>query len=267
MTDRYAVVGNPIEHSKSPVIHHAFAKQTGQDIEYIRILAPLGGFADIVTKFRSEGGIGINVTVPFKEDAFGYASRLTPRATAARAVNTLRFLPDGEVHGDTTDGIGLVRDIVTNLGTSLKAKKILLMGAGGAARGVIQPLLEECPARLMVVNRSANKAYDLKDSFSGIEACSYPELSDQQFDVVINATSSSLNNDLPPLPNSIFRPGALAYDMMYGRTTPFMAFAREHSADKIADGLGMLVEQAAESFFIWRGIRPLTAPVIAHMRG
>lgn len=267
MPDRYAVVGNPIEHSKSPLIHAAFARQTRQDIEYGRILAPLGGFSDAVAQFRSEGGKGVNVTVPFKEDAYGYATQLTPRAQLAHAVNTLHFLSDGVVFGDTTDGVGLVRDITANLGVALHGKRILLMGAGGAARGVIQPLLGEQPAVLAVANRSVDKALALRETFASLQAGGYAELAGQRFDIIVNATASSLNNDLPPLPAGVFAPGALAYDMMYGRETPFMQFAREQGAAIIADGLGMLVEQAAEAFYVWRGVRPQTAPVIAQLRG
>lgn len=264
--DRYAVIGNPVEHSKSPLIHAEFARQTGQPMEYGRILAPIGGFEDSIEQFRAEGGRGVNVTVPFKEDAYQYATARTARAELAHAVNTLHFLPDGEVLGDTTDGLGLVRDITVNLGVDLTGKHILLMGAGGAARGVLQPLLDARPASLFVVNRTADKALALCGVFSGIAAGGYDDLQGCAFDIVINATASSLNNDLPPLPDSIFRPGALAYDMMYGRDTPFMQFARTHGADRVADGLGMLVEQAAESFLIWRGVRPNTAPVLARFR-
>lgn len=264
--DHYAVVGNPVEHSKSPLIHMEFARQTGQTLEYGRILAPIGGFGDSVEKFRAEGGLGLNVTVPFKEDAFLYATQRTPRAELAHAVNTLHFLEDGSVMGDTTDGVGLVRDIVGNQGVALQGKRILLMGAGGAARGVIRPLLDEHPAGLFVVNRTADKAAALRATFPDIMAGGYDDLHDQHFDVVINATASSLSNELPPLPESIFAAGALAYDMMYGRETSFMEFARTHGASIVADGLGMLVEQAAESFFIWRGVRPNTAPVLARFR-
>lgn len=264
--DRYAVIGNPVEHSKSPLIHAEFARQTGQDVEYGRILAPIGGFHDSVEQFRAEGGRGVNVTVPFKEDAYFYATERTSRAELAHAVNTLHFLPDGRVLGDTTDGVGLVRDIVDNLGCALQGRRILLMGAGGAARGVIQPLLDEQPQALFVVNRTADKAEALQQTFPSIMAGSYQDLGTQSFDVVINATASSLNNELPPLPDSLFADGALAYDMMYGRETPFMRFSSAHGAAVVADGLGMLVEQAAESFFIWRGLRPNTAPVLARFR-
>lgn len=266
MTDRYAVIGNPIEHSKSPLIHTAFARQFGHDLRYERLLAPLGGFADTVAGFRAKGGLGLNITVPFKEDAFQYATRLTHRAELAHAVNTLHFLEDGQIFGDTTDGVGLVRDIRDNQGHSLQGKRILLMGAGGAARGVIQSLLEENPLCLMVVNRTPAKAIALQENFGAIEGGGYEALEGRQFDIVINATSSSLGNELPPLPESVFTAGALAYDMMYGRETPFMAFARAHGAS-VADGLGMLVEQAAEAFRIWRGVFPQTRPVIQQLRG
>jgi shikimate dehydrogenase len=266
MTDRYAVIGNPVEHSKSPQIHAEFARQTGQDLVYERILAPVGGFEDSLDRFRDEGGRGVNVTVPFKEDAYLYATRRTQRAGLARAVNTLHFLTDGSVLGDTTDGVGLVRDIVGNLGVALGGRRILLMGAGGAARGVIGPLLEEFPSALAVANRSVDRALTLRETFPGIAAGGYDDLNGQCFDVVINATSSSLNNEIPFLPDTVFASGALAYDMMYGRETAFMRFAREHGAQVVADGLGMLVEQAAESFFIWRGVRPETAPVLAGLR-
>ena len=266
MVDRYAVIGNPVEHSKSPLIHAEFARQTGQAMLYERILAPLGGFAGSLKQFRLAGGRGVNVTVPFKEDAYHCATRRTPRATLAQAVNTLKFEDDGSVLGDTTDGLGLVRDIVSNLGVNLRDQRILLMGAGGAARGVIGPLLDQAPASLMLVNRSADRALALCATFPIISAGAYADLAERSFDVVINATASSLNNELPPLPDSVFAPGALAYDMMYGRDTLFMQFARAHGAGLVADGLGMLVEQAAESFLLWRGLRPETEPVLKMFR-
>jgi shikimate dehydrogenase len=269
MTDRYAVIGNPIEHSKSPLIHAAFARQTGQDLSYGAILGPLDGFAATVAKFRSEGGKGMNITVPFKVEAWQAANRLTERARLAQAVNTLKFGDNGEIYGDNTDGAGLVRDITLNLGCRLEGKTILLMGAGGAARGVLLPLLEQRPAALFIVNRTADKARELQGQFSAyghIESGGYPDLAGRRFDAVINATSSGLSDELPPLPPGIFASGALAYDMMYGRETPFLAFARKNGASVVADGLGMLVEQAAESFFLWRGVRPETAPVIGQLR-
>ncbi len=267
MTDVYAVFGNPIAHSKSPLIHAAFAGQTGQDMVYFARLAPLEGFRDAVRAFIAEGGRGANVTVPFKEQAFALATRRSGRAEMAGAVNTLKFEPNG-IFGDNTDGAGLVRDLVGNLGVELAGKRILLMGAGGAARGVILPLLEQAPSRLFIANRSADKAIALARSFSAgqdiLAAGGYEQLS-ASFDVVINATAASLAGDLPPLPDDVFSGDALAYDMMYGRDTPFLAFARDHGAET-ADGLGMLVEQAAESFYLWRGIRPNTEPVIRMLR-
>jgi shikimate dehydrogenase len=262
MTDQYAVMGNPVTHSKSPLIHAEFAHQTGQDMAYTKLLAPLDGFIETAEAFRQQGGNGVNVTVPFKEQAFQYATHKTPRAEAAGAVNTLKF-ENNKIIGDNTDGAGLVRDLVTNLGQTLRGKTILLMGAGGAARGVIAPLLAEQPASLMIANRTPEKAQQLAQLFAQkIKACSYAELSGQHFDLVINATAASLNGELPPLPDDLLNPGALAYDMMYGKETPFMVWARQHGASQIADGLGMLVEQAAESFYLWRGLRPQTAPVI-----
>lgn len=270
MTDRYAVVGNPIAHSKSPLIHAEFARQTGQDMAYTVILAPLDGFADVVRTFRAEGGKGLNVTVPFKQEAWRLATRLTDRARLAEAVNTLKFEPDGTVVGDNTDGAGLMRDIRENLGIAIEGKHVLLMGAGGAARGVLLPLLLQKPAELAIANRTAEKAVDLERQFAAygqVEGGDYARLAGRRFDIVINATSSSLSDALPPLPQGVFAPGALAYDMMYGKgLTPFLQFARESGATHLADGLGMLVEQAAESFFLWRGVRPQTQSVITLLK-
>lgn len=265
MSDRYAVIGNPIAHSKSPLIHAAFARQTGQKLRYEAILSPLDGFTATVDQFINSNGRGANVTVPFKEEAFRLAHDLTERAAKAAAVNTLTFA-DGRITGDNTDGAGLVHDICGNLHCTIKNRRILLMGAGGAARGVILPLLAELPASLTVANRTVEKAEALRKNFSNIEISSYKNLAGNQFDLVINATSSGLSDELPPLPDGLFADGALAYDMMYGRETPFMRFAREQRAT-IADGLGMLVEQAAEAFYVWRGIRPQTAPIIDQLRG
>jgi len=267
MPDRYAVFGNPISHSQSPRIHAAFAQQTGQDIAYEALLAPTDGFAQAVDAFRAAGARGANVTVPFKLEAFRYANELTERARLAEAVNTLTF--DGDrVLGDNTDGAGLVRDVTVNLGIAIRGKRVLLMGAGGAARGVILPILREGPSLLFIVNRTADKAVALAAQFAPrgpIRGGGYDALAGQAFDVVVNATSSGLSDELPPLPEGVFAPGALAYDMMYGKETPFMAFARARGA-RVADGLGMLVEQAAEAFYLWRGVRPETAPVIALLR-
>lgn len=269
MPDQYAVFGNPISHSKSPLIHAAFARQSGQDLDYRAILAPLDGFAAAVEDFRAAGGRGANVTVPFKLEAFRLATELTERAKLAQAVNTLKFEP-GRVLGDNTDGAGLVRDITQNLACDLVGKDVLLMGAGGAARGVLLPLLSCQPQSLTIANRTAHKAHDLARQFSAfgnVRGSEYSALAGDRYDVIINATSSSLNDELPPLPPRLFTPGALAYDMMYGKgLTPFLAFAEANHAQTLADGLGMLVEQAAEAFYVWRGVRPDTKPVIEMLR-
>jgi shikimate dehydrogenase len=264
MTDRYAVFGHPIAHSKSPLIHAAFARQTGQDMTYQAILAPLDGFTDSVAAFAAAGGRGANVTVPFKEAACKLAERLSSRAQRAGAVNTLRFDADGML-GDNTDGAGLVADLTRNLRCALAGKRILLLGAGGAARGVVEPLLDQSPAEFVIANRTVRRAQDLADLFDrGTRACGFDEV-DTPFDVVVNATAASLAGELPPLSPRIFTAHTLAYDMMYGSDTPFLAFARRHGA-ATADGLGMLVEQAAAAFYLWRGVRPDTAPVIASLR-
>ncbi len=270
MIDRYAVIGNPIAHSKSPAIHAAFARQCGQDMAYEAILGPLDGFRATVEAFRQAGGKGINVTVPFKLEALALADQPTERARQAGAVNTLRFSADS-TFGDNTDGIGLVRDIRDRLGFPLERKRILILGAGGAARGVVLPLLEEGPAQLAIANRSVDKALALKNQFSPfgeLAVGGFADFADGRFDLVINATSASLGGEGLPLPAGLFTPGALAYDMVYGKgTTPFMAAAQRLGAARLADGLGMLVAQAAESFFLWRGVRPDTAPVMAMLQG
>lgn len=265
MSDHYAVIGNPIAHSKSPVIHAEFARQTGQDLVYTTILSALDGFADTVRQFQSEAGKGLNVTVPFKQEAWRFATRLTERAEMAEAVNTLKF--DGQdILGDNTDGAGLVRDILHNLGFVIAGKRVLLMGAGGAARGVLLPLLQQQPALLTLANRTPDKARELAARFAAhgaVEGGDYAGFAGRKFDLVINATSASLSDTLPPLPEGVFAADSLAYDMMYGKgLTPFLLFAREQGAARLSDGLGMLVEQAAESFFLWRSVRPDTQPVI-----
>ena len=268
MTSLYAVFGNPIAHSKSPFIHAAFAKQTAQDMEYRAILAPIDAFASAIAAFQNAGGAGANITVPFKHQAFLLATQHTDRARMAEAVNTLKFETDGTILGDNTDGAGLVRDITHNLGVSIAGKRILLLGAGGAASGVTLPLLQCQPKELTIANRTPEKARLLANWFrpyGNTNGCGFDELSGH-YDVVINATAASLKGELPPLPDDLFSPGALAYDMMYGSETPFMAWARKHGAANIADGLGMLIEQAAESFYLWRGVRPLTTPVMQLMR-
>ncbi len=264
MPDRYAVFGNPVAHSQSPRIHALFAAQTGQDMSYEARLAPLDGFAAAVHAFAAAGGKGANVTVPFKEEAFRLATELTPRARAAGAVNTLSFV-DGVLAGDNTDGAGLVRDLKANLGCGLAGQRILLLGAGGAARGVILPLLEEHPVSLTIANRTAEKAARLAAVFK-VEGGGFDRLAGRSFDLVINATSAGLAAAALPLPATIFAPGSLAYEMLYGRATPFMAQARAAGC-RVADGLGMLVEQAAEAFHVWRGVRPATAPVLVALKG
>lgn len=265
--DRYAVIGNPIAHSKSPDIHARFAQQTVQDLTYERLLAPLDGFEEAVRAFVAAGGKGMNVTVPFKLDAHAIATSLTERAKAAGAVNTLIFNGD-KIVGDNTDGMGLVQDIVKNAGVAIAGKSVLLLGAGGAARGVILPLLDQQPARLVLANRTLSKAEELAAQFGAdgkVEVSSFEALQ-IPFDIVINATAASLTADVPPIAPSVFTAHTLAYDMMYGAApTSFMQFAAQHGA-QTRDGLGMLVEQAAESFFQWRQVRPQTDAVFAALR-
>lgn len=267
LPDRYAVVGNPIAHSKSPIIHAVFAAQTGQNLSYERLLAPLDGFAATVEQFFAEGGKGLNVTVPFKLEAHALAPTLSERAAAAGAVNTLKML-DGRLYGDNTDGAGLVSDIVRNGGYLLNGRRILLLGAGGAARGAILPLLLALPGELVIANRSAAKAEELAAQFAAhgpVRASTHAAL-DGVFDVVINATSASLGGEMPPLSAGLFGPATLAYDMMYGDApTVFLQFAASQGA-QTRDGLGMLIEQAAEAFLVWRGLRPDTAPLFAQLR-
>ncbi|WP_194720721.1 shikimate dehydrogenase [Noviherbaspirillum malthae] len=265
--DRYGVIGNPVAHSKSPDIHAAFAKQTAQALSYERLLAPLDGFASTVRNLVEQGFKGANVTVPFKLEAFALADVLSERAEAAGAVNTLKF-EGGGIAADNTDGVGLVTDIVVNAGVAMRGKRILLLGAGGAARGVVLPILAESPEQLVIANRTESKAAELAAQFSGkgaVAASDFPSLQ-SRFDVIINATSASLSADLPPVPACVFGESCLAYDMMYGPApTVFMAFAQQHGA-ATRDGLGMLVEQAAESFHVWRGVRPDTRTVYADLR-
>ena len=269
MPDTYAVIGNPIAHSKSPQIHAEFARQTGQDIFYSAILAPLDGFVETLKQFRSQGGKGVNVTIPFKYEAWQYATRRSDRAEHAQAVNTLRF-DEGEIFGDNTDGAGLVRDIQVNLVCPIEGKRILLMGAGGASSGVLSSLLVEKPISVTIANRTYEKARVLAERFTNlgvVKASGYSELTGKRYDIVINATSASLKNELPPLPRGIFSDDALAYDMMYGqKPTAFLRYAKNNAVSRIADGLGMLVEQAAESFYLWRGVWPKTSPVIALLK-
>ena len=270
MTDRYAVIGNPIQHSKSPEIHAMFARQFGHVMTYVRLLAPLGGFHAKVDAFRRAGAAGVNVTLPFKVEAFDYATSASARSLAAGAANTLHFLGD-EIVADNTDGAGLVRDITRNLQHPITSRHILLLGAGGAARGVIGALLAENPASLSITNRTIEKASALlaplaDTTMAPISVVKMEDIGARKFDIVINATSASIQNSALEIPSGIFAPASLAYDMMYGMgNTEFMGAALKQGA-AAHDGLGMLVEQAAEAFYVWRGVRPETATVIAAMR-
>ena len=267
--DRYGVFGNPIGHSKSPLIHRLFAEQTAQNLDYQAMLAPLDGFKQAVAGFFA-GGSGANVTVPFKEEAYQLVDTLTERARRAGAVNTLVKLADGRLQGDNSDGAGLLRDLTVNAGISLTGKKILLLGAGGAVRGVLEPLLKERPSALVLANRTVSKAEALAQEFADIGTiypCSFNWL-EEPFDVTINGTAASLGGDVPPIAPSLIKPGqTICYDMMYSKEpTAFCRWALEQGAAQAIDGLGMLAEQAAESFFVWRGVRPDTAPVLAELR-
>lgn len=266
--DRYCVFGNPVAHSKSPRIHTLFAQQTGQPIVYEARLAPRDGFAAAVQQFFAEGGRGCNVTVPFKEEAWRLAGRRSARAEKAGAVNTLLQDAGGVLQGDNTDGIGLVRDLTQNAGVALRGRRVLVLGAGGAVRGVLGPLLAAQPAQLVIANRTPEKAEALAHLFAdegAVIAAGFAALQGP-FDLVINGTSASLQGELPPLPAGLFAPDALAYDMMYGaEPTVFLRWASAQGA-RTRDGLGMLVEQAAEAFQLWRGLRPATAPVLSTLR-
>lgn len=264
--DRYAVFGNPIAHSKSPAIHRMFAEQTGERLCYDRIEAPLGDFARAVERFRADRGRGANVTVPFKEQAWELADGLSQRAQQARAVNTLVL--DTAIYGDNTDGVGLVRDLVANHGIPLAGRRVLLLGAGGAARGVLPALLHAAPGALAVANRTVDRARELVAvQPAPAEALGLEELAGRQFDLVVNATAAGLRGELPALPDDLLAPKAVCYDLVYAdRPTAFVQWGHAHGAAMALDGLGMLVEQAAESFLLWRGVRPRSSPVIAALR-
>ncbi|MEO8384906.1 MAG: shikimate dehydrogenase [Betaproteobacteria bacterium] len=268
MTDRYAVIGNPVAHSRSPEIHAAFSLQTGDDIQYERLLAATDRFAETLRAFRDGGASGANVTVPFKLEAFALSTECTPRAQGGKSANTLVFNGD-KIIGDNTDGVGLCRDIQQNLSRPLSGARILLVGAGGAARGVTTALLSCEPQSLVITNRTQSKADAFVKAHGAgkpLSAIGLESLSTRQFDVVINATSASLSADMPAIPATCFADNSLAYEMMYGKgKTPFLTLAATAGA-RTADGLGMLVEQAAEAFFVWRGVRPSTGPVIAQLR-
>jgi shikimate dehydrogenase len=271
MADKYAVFGNPIAHSKSPDIHRQFAEQTGQDLSYSKQLVVEDGFEAAANEFFANGGRGLNITVPFKQDAYAYVARTTPRARRAGAVNTLSLEADGTILGDTTDGVGLVSDIVNNLGWEIRHKRVLVLGAGGAVRGVLEPLLEQQPQHIVIANRTVDKALQLSKGFAEfgyLLGCGFDMLGEQQFDLIINGTSAGLQGELPLLPDSLIDANGTTacYDMLYGaEPTPFIQWAAQRGA-QVSDGLGMLVGQAAESFALWRGVRPETAPVIANLR-
>ena len=269
MPDRYAVMGHPIAHSKSPFIHRRFAADTGEPVAYDALAVEPGGFRDAVERFRAEGGRGLNVTIPFKEEAFALSSRRSGRAERAGAVNTLWF-EGTAVCGDNTDGVGLVRDLTRNLAVGVEGRSVLLLGAGGAARGVIGPLLDERPRRLVIANRTPSRAVGLARRFEGqgpVGVAALDALPADGFDLVVNATAASLAGALPPLPRGTLRPGGVAYDTAYAaRPTPFVDWGAGQGAAIATDGLGMLVEQAAESFRLWRGREPRTAPVIEALR-
>lgn len=267
--DRYGVFGNPIGHSKSPLIHRLFAEQTGQQMSYEALLAPLDDFDDYARAFFAEGR-GANVTVPFKEQAFALADSLTERARRAGAVNTLKKLDDGSLLGDNTDGAGLVRDLTVNAGIELRGKRILLLGAGGAVRGILEPFLAQQSQSLVIANRTVDKAEQLARQFAdlGPVVASGFDWIDAPVDLIVNGTSASLAGQLPPIAASLIRPGhTCCYDMMYGAgPTAFNRWAAEQGAARTLDGLGMLVEQAVEAFHLWRGVRPDSAPILAELR-
>lgn len=269
MTDLYAVVGNPIAHSKSPQIHRLFAEQLNQDISYDKALVEPGDFNRWVDDFFSRGGKGLNVTLPFKAEAFAYAGTKTDRAERAGASNTLSLNEDGSVVADNTDGFGLWADLTERLGWQIAEREILVLGAGGAVRGVLGPLLDAQPKKVVLANRTFSKAAELADafrSFGRIEAAEMRDLGQWQFDLVINGTSAGVRGETPDIPTTLFKPGACSYDMFYAPSvTPFLKWSAPF-VDDMADGLGMLVAQAAESFRIWRGMRPDFIPVVEQIR-
>lgn len=268
--DKYAVFGNPIKHSKSPAIHAAFARQCDRQLQYRAVLVKPDGFEQAARKFFDGGGSGLNVTLPFKQEAFAFADRLSVRAERAGAVNTLSLNEAGYIEGDNTDGIGLVRDMIANLGWAVQGLRVLILGAGGAARGVLEPLLREKPQQLLVVNRTAEKAEQLAKAFADIGPVTgggYSLANDNAFDLIINASSAGLSGETPQLPGTVLTERSCCYDMIYGaEPTAFMRWAAHHTAWAVSDGLGMLVEQAAQSFYIWQHQRPETRPVIRQIR-
>lgn len=271
MTDHYAVIGNPVEHSKSPQIHAEFAMQTGEDISYGRILGDLEDFRGDVGDFFDSGGKGLNVTIPFKEHAWEMVNERSGRASLAGAVNFVIRLDDGTLHGDNTDGIGLVTDLAQNNGFDFAGKRILLIGAGGAARGIVLPIQQRKPAQVVIANRTIHRAEELANVFNKhgpISACGLDNIDGKSFDLIINGTASSLHGDVPAIPDNCLAEGGWTYDLMYSdEPTAFVRWGEKHNAAKALDGLGMLVEQAAESFYLWRGMRPDTRPVIKTLSG
>jgi len=272
MTDRYAIIGNPVAQAKSPALQSAFAKQCGQDMVYDAILAPLDGFIAAVRSFQHSGGKGMNITMPFKLEAFALADELTPRGRAAGAINTFTFSDDGSIIGDNTDGFGIVRDITHNLACPLAGKRVLLLGAGGAVRGALLPLFAQAPAEVFIANRTPAKAVALAAEFAdnaigiALAGGGFADISGR-YDVVINGSASSMSDEVPPLPTGVWDAHSLAYDMAYKKEpTAFVRAARAAGLSRASDGLGMVVEQGAECFSLWRGLRPDTAPVIAALR-
>ena len=269
-TDRYAVIGHPIAHSKSPIIHQLFAKQTGEQISYEAMDVPPEDLRASIAKFTDEGGKGLNVTVPHKRKAAQIVDILTDRARMAGAVNTITRQQSGELEGDNTDGIGLVADLTNNLGITLQGAKIVILGAGGATRGIVPPLLETQPEILVVANRTEEKAKTLVEFFGplgNISSSSFDDLEGRSFNLVINATSAGFDGEVPPFPQSILGPDTVCYDLSYSmKETPFVAWSRSHGSREAHQGWGMLVEQAAESFCIWRGVRPDTNLVLSRLR-
>lgn len=274
--DKYAVIGNPIAHSKSPQIHHMFAQQAEDEIMYEALLSPVDEFVETVEAFRQGGGMGLNVTVPFKQQAFDLADELSDYAQRAGAVNTLVFRQDGSTYGTNTDGVGIVRDLVENHESNITGKRVLVLGAGGAVRGVIQPLLQQLPAQLFIANRTPERAIELASDMQDLrENCElsgggFEDIIDHgqgEYDLIINGTAASLQGIMPPIPLSCLAEGVHCYDMMYGgRPTAFEFWCEDNGAAKVMNGLGMLVEQAAESFSIWRGKMPATKPVLEAMQ-
>ena len=269
--DLYAVIGNPVAHSLSPRIHALFATQTRQALSYEALLAPIDDFAGTVNKFRARGGMGLNVTLPFKLEAWAFVHQRSARAERAGAVNTVLFRADNTTFGDNTDGVGLLRDLRQNHGVVINTRNVLILGAGGAVRGILEQLLTAGPARVIIANRTLSRAVDLCNAFQDlgrVEACGFDDLGGEHFELIINGTSAGISGHIPPIPDKLLSPDGCCYDLFYAKApTAFVRWGQRHGAAKALDGLGMLVEQAAESFFLWRNIRPDTRPVIDTLSG